>query len=117
MLKQLLASASTIALLLASSSNVGAKVSASDRVTSPTSSSENATHHSGKPASHHHSNYSSSIKACKSIPLPRPSVGGTRERMEAIQRCNKARSQEQQTPTNPSTTKLNLSPQVPSLMR
>lgn len=116
MLKQLLASASTIALLLASSSNAGVKaLSASDRVTPPTPSSENATHNSGKPATER-SDYPSSIKACKSIPIPRPSVGGTRERMEAIRKCNKARSQEQQTPINPSTTKPN-SPQAPSPMR
>lgn len=107
MLKQLLVSASTIALLLASSSNAGAKaLSASNRVTPPAPSSEKfATNNSAKPATHHHSNDSNSTKACKSIPLPRPSVGGTRERMEAIERCNKARSQEQQTPNNPSTTK------------
>ncbi len=119
MLKQLLVSASILALLLPSSSNAGAKASlASDRVTPPAPSSEkSATNNSGKLASHHHSNYSSSTKACKSIPLPRPSVGGTRERIEAIRRCNKARSQEQQTPTNSSTTQPNLSPQVPSLMR
>ncbi len=96
MLKQLLASASTIALLLVSSSNAGATASsASDRVTSPASGSEKSTiNNAGKPASHHHSNYSSRTKACKSIPIPRPSVGGTRERIEAIRWCNTARSQE-----------------------
>jgi hypothetical protein len=116
MLKQLLASASTIALLLASSSYAGATaLAASDRATPPPASgSKTATN--SKPASDRFAR-PSSIKACKSIPIPRPSVGGTRERIEAIRKCNKARSQEQQMLTNPSTTKPNLSPQVPSPMR
>lgn len=117
MLKQLLAGASTIALLLASSSYAGATpLAASDRATPPASSSENATHNSSKPASDR-SDRPSSTKVCKSIPIARPSVGGTRERMEAIRRCHKARSQEQQTPTNSSTIKPNLAPQVPSPMQ
>lgn len=36
------------------------------------------------------------IEACQHIPPPRPTGGGTRERMVAIERCNEVRSKAQQ---------------------
>lgn len=39
------------------------------------------------------------IEACQHIPPPRPTGGGTRERMVAIERCNEIRSKAQQTPS------------------
>lgn len=104
MLKQLLTGGSILALLLAGSFNAQAKtqepmlqsqVQKAPPTTPPPDSSPTSPSSGGSIISPNLS--SSSTRVCRAIPPARPSVGGTRERMELIYRCNKARLREQQT--------------------
>lgn len=51
---------------------------------------------------------------CQFIPPARPSGGATRERIAALEKCNEARSSEQQTPSTSSTEQPSLPSNVPS---
>lgn len=54
---------------------------------------------------------------CQSIPPTRPTGGGTRQRLQAIKRCNEAQSRGQQTPNTSPTEQPNPSSTVPSPTR
>lgn len=49
----------------------------------------------------------SNTKVCQSVPIARPAGGATRERLQAIKRCNEDRSRERQAPSTSSMTQPN----------
>lgn len=57
---------------------------------------------------------SSRTENCQFVPPARPSGGATRERIAALEKCNEARSSEQQTPSTSSTEQPSLPSNVPS---
>jgi hypothetical protein len=60
---------------------------------------------------------SSTTETCSSIPIAEPTGGATRQRLQAIKRCNEIQSRKQQTPSTSATEQPNpqsLEQQTPS---
>jgi hypothetical protein len=55
---------------------------------------------------------SHTTETCSSIPIARPTGGATRERLQAIKRCNEIQARKQQTPSTSATEQSNPPTQI-----